>query len=89
MIDFLCPACFGTDREHHVMVSFAGRDIPDEAGSRSHDGKPSRWAVSGTGLDDLVLTPSIALSASAPPESKVCRWHGFVGSSGIPPGHAG
>lgn len=92
-IDFLCPLCFekngGPVGTHMVMVSFAGRDIPDEAGSRGTDGKPTRWAVSGTGLDDLVLTPSIALNQSAPAESNVCRWHGFVGSSGIPPGHAG
>jgi len=90
---FLCPLCFAKNNgpvgTHMVMVSFAGRNIPDEAGSRGTDGKPTRWTVSGTGLDDLVLTPSIALNPSAPPESKVCRWHGFVGSNGIPPGHAG
>ena len=93
MIDFLCPLCFekngGAVGTHHVMVTFAGKGVPDEAGSRGADGKPTRWAVSGTGLDDLVLIPSIALNQSAPPESNVCRWHGFVGSSGIPPGHAG
>lgn len=89
MIMFSCPACFGTDREHCVMVTFAGRDVPAEAGSRDSTGKPSRWTVAGTGLNDLSLTPSIALNASADVKSNVCRWHGFVGSSGIPPGHAG
>lgn len=91
-IMFLCPLCFakngGAVGTHSVMVTFAGRNVPDEAGSRGADGKPTRWTVSGTGLDDLVLTPSIALNQSSPPEQG-CHWHGFVGSSGIPPGHAG
>jgi hypothetical protein len=84
-VDFLCPLC----KNHHVMVTFRGRNVPDGAGSRGTDGKPTRWEASGSTIDDLVLTPSIALNQSAPPTSKVCRWHGFVGSSGIPPGHAG
>lgn len=92
MITFLCPLCFakngGAEGTHSVMVSFSGRNIPDEAGTRDASGKPSRWAASGTGLDDLVLTPSILLDASRKPEDG-CHWHGFVGSSGIPPGHAG
>lgn len=92
-IMFLCPLCFekngGSIGTHSVMVSFAGRNIPDDVGSRDSTGKPSRWTiVSGTSLDDLVLSPSILLDASRPPEQG-CHWHGFVGSSGIPPGHAG
>lgn len=88
LIMFLCPLCFekngGAVGTHSVMVSLAGRNVPDDAGSRDSTGKPSRWTVqSGSGLDDLVLTPSILLSMSQ------CAWHGFVGSSGIPPGHAG
>lgn len=91
-IEFLCPACFekngGPVGTHMVMVTFAGRNVPDEAGSRGKEG-PTRWTIAGgTGLDDLVLTPSILLNASQPPEVG-CHWHGFVGSSGIPPGHAG
>ncbi len=90
---FLCPLCFekngGSKGTHSVMVTFAGRDVPDEVGSRDSTGKPSRWTiVSGSGLDDLVLTPSILLNASQKPEVG-CHWHGFVGSSGIPTGHAG
>lgn len=90
-IDFLCPLCFekngGAVGTHHVMVTFADRNVPDEAGSRGKAG-PTRWTASGTGLDDLVLTPSILLNESQPPEQG-CHWHGFVGSSGIPPGRAG
>ena len=91
-IDFLCPACFakngGAKGTHCVMVTFAGRNVSDDAGSGDSDGKPSRWNVSGTSLDDLVLTPSILLDAKRKAEDG-CHWHGFVGSSGIPPGHAG
>lgn len=91
-IMFLCPICFakngGAKGTHSVMVSFAGRDVPDEAGTRDSEGKPSRWNVSGTSLDDLVLTPSILLDKSQEPE-RGCHWHGFVGSNGIPAGHAG
>lgn len=83
---FLCPLCFekngGPVRTHSVQVTFAGRNVPDAAGTRGKDGKPTRWNVSGTTIDDLVLTPSIQLNGG-------CDWHGFVGSSGIAPGHAG
>lgn len=91
-LTFLCPLCFekngGAAGTHSVFVTFAGRNVPDEAGSRDHTGKPSRWNASGRTVDDLVLTPSIALDASRPAD-KGCHWHGFVGSSGVPPGHAG
>lgn len=91
-IMFLCPVCFakngGAKGTHSVMVSFAGRNVPDDAGSVDADGKPSRWNVSGTSLDNLVLTPSILLDAKRKAEEG-CHWHGFVGSSGILPGHAG
>jgi hypothetical protein len=89
---FLCPACFakngGAVGTHSVMATFAGRNVPDEAGTRDADGKPSRWNASGTTIDDLVLTPSILLDAKRP-ANQGCHWHGFVGSAGIPPGHAG
>lgn len=89
-VSFLCPECFGKNNgpvgTHGVMVSFAGRNIPDGAGSRDHTGKPSRWNASGNTIDDLVLTPSIALDVG---NRGGCKWHGFVGSNGVPPGHAG
>lgn len=91
-ITFLCPKCFaensGAGGTHSIMVTFTGRNVPDEAGTRDSDGKPSRWSASGTSIDDLVLTPSILLDAKRKPEVG-CHWHGFVGSSGILPGHAG
>lgn len=90
---FLCPKCFaangGATGTHSVLVSFAGRNQPDGVCSRDSEGSPSRWTVhSGNSLDDLVLTPSIALDVKRKPEEG-CHWHGFVGSNGIPPGHAG
>lgn len=87
-IMFLCPACFARNARvvgtHSVLVSFADRLVPDDAGSKNSAGVPSRWTISpgSTGLDDLVLTPSILIGTD-------CNWHGFVGSSGIPPGRAG
>lgn len=85
-ISFLCPKCFkennGIVGTHGIHIYFQGRKIPDELGRNSR-GETVRWSASGTGLDDLVLTPSILL------EGPGCCWHGFVGSSGILPGHAG
>lgn len=86
-IMFLCPLCFekngGEVGTHSVLVSFAGREIPEGAGSVGFDGKPTRWQVSGNTLDDLVCMPSILLKQPG------CEWHGFIGSSGIPAGRAG
>lgn len=91
-LTFLCPACFeknaGPKGTHGVIVTFAGRNVPDDAGSIDSDGKPSRWNVSGTSLDNLVLTPSILLDSKRKADEG-CHWHGFVGSSDIAPGHAG
>ena len=86
-IDFLCPLCFaknsGAVGTHGCMVSFAGREIPDGCGSVNSKGEPSRWTISGgSTLDDLQLTPSILLGGPG------CGWHGFIGSSGVPPGEA-
>lgn len=91
---FGCPKCYGINGNtmkgtHSVMVSFEGRNLPEGYGSRNSEGKPSRWAVSGTGLDDLVLTPSIFLKVENDKgEPLGCYWHGFVGSNGVPPGEA-
>jgi len=69
-IRFQCPRCFSTSG-HYVGVSFEGRGVPDHLGSQGRNGKPSRWTVSGTGIEDLSLSPSIDISES-------CGWHGFV-----------
>jgi hypothetical protein len=68
---------------HSVLIWFEGRRAPPHIGLDS-TGKCVRWAIGkdSTGLDDLVLTPSILLPG------KGCGWHGFVGSNGVPPGHA-
>lgn len=80
---FLCPKCFvangGARGTHSVQVTFHGRGVLDHQGAHNTEGKPTRWHVSGNGFDDLVITPSILLQG-------VCGWHGFVGSSGVPPG---
>jgi hypothetical protein len=84
-VSFLCPQCYtengGVVGTHGIHVYFAGRNCPDRIG-KNKKGETVRWTVSGTGLDDLSLTPSILLESG-------CEWHGFVGSNGIPPGHAG
>lgn len=88
-IFFGCPACYATKGNtmvgvHHVLVTFEGRDLPPEYGSHDSTGAPSRWQITGgTGFDDLQLSPSIFLKDCPP-----CNWHGFIGSSGVPPGHA-
>ncbi len=89
---FLCPACYakngGNVGTHGVRVFFHGRGVPDrgvdgEVLGKNEAGQPVRWTVvAGTGLDDLQLSPSILLQGGG------CQWHGFVGSSGVAPGHA-
>ena len=81
-IVFDCPLCTANNPAwgvHKVMIGFADR-CP--AGTYSQgNGGDTRWSVSGTGLDDLVLSPSILLGGS-------CTWHGFVGMAGVAPGEA-
>jgi hypothetical protein len=67
---FECPVCRDA-RSHHVLVSFADRGLADDQGSQDRAGKPSRWKVSGTGIDDLTLEPSIDCTPS-------CTWHGWL-----------
>jgi len=67
-IYFLCPFCFqrkgSAEGVHSVLVWFAGRDVPDD------ETPAPRWRVSGSGYDDLTITPSIDLGPG--------EWHGFV-----------
>ena len=77
---FLCPKCFleaekvraagGRMGVHSVEISFAGRGLQDDQGMRNKDG-PVRWQVSGTGFDDLTVTPSILVLTG-------CGYHGFI-----------
>ena len=84
-ISFLCPKSFeanhGPVGTHRCQVFFSGSPVPAHLG-KNKSGQLVRWNVSGTGLDDLSLTPSIQ------EEDDICRWHGFVGSNGVPPGSA-
>jgi hypothetical protein len=77
-----CPCGYGKPdypidgaRPHAVIVSFSNPigapPAPPAAGSQSRNGGPSRWTMSGTGLADLTLSPSVAVGT---PEC----WHGFI-----------
>lgn len=82
----LCPKCFeengGVEGTHGLHIYFEGKNTPLHLGKNSK-GETVRWkVVGGESLDDLQLTPSILLEVG-------CNWHGFVGTSGILPGHAG
>jgi hypothetical protein len=76
-IMFLCPQCYDTNNglvgTHRVLCWFKDRGVPDEATPG-----PGRWTVTGVGIDDLSLTPSVHLSGPG------CGWHGYVksGSAG-------
>ena len=61
-IFFECPRC---PSGHGVLVWFDGRDVPAAMTPTP------RWKMSGTGLDDLTLQPSILLA-------QPCGWHGFI-----------
>lgn len=68
---FCCPLCFtkngGNVGTHYVLAWFRDRGVPDAATPG-----PGRWAVTGSGLADLTLAPSIHLTGPG------CGWHGFV-----------
>lgn len=75
-VAFLCPKCFtangGPVGTHECHVDFNVPGIPSDADTmKQRDGSPVRWAVSGTGFEDLTTQPSILLLAG-------CGWHGFI-----------
>lgn len=81
---FDCPCATCATNEHglSVLIGFEGRDAPVDSLSMGSNGHASRWRiVGGSGLDDLQLMPSIQVHGG-------CNWHGFIGSSGVPPGEA-
>ena len=69
-IMFQCPLCYQRNG-HFIQVTFADRGVADPYGSQNSEGRPSRWTVTGTGMEDLTLRPSIWLKNS-------CGWHGYV-----------
>jgi hypothetical protein len=84
-VQFWCPCGFGKPafpidggRPHLVMVPFNGRGLPDDFGphSRTNANDHPRWNVSGSSLDDLTTTPSVAVGD---PEC----WHGFIANGEI------
>lgn len=68
------PGQDGHDLGVTVHVAFRGHD-PEGIISMDCNGKPSSWAVAGSGYADLCLTPSIFVNAQGSPPG----WHGFVG----------
>ena len=79
---FLCPVCFakngGAVGTHGIEVSFRDRGVQDDEGSHNKEGKPTRWAVSGTSSENLTLDPSILIEDG-------CAWHGHVVNGEIVP----
>ena len=73
----LCPTCFAKNNgpvgTHGLIVTFRDRGVPDALGSHGKNGVPSRWTVTGTGYDDLTLSPSIDISKDGDGE-----WHGYI-----------
>lgn len=65
----LCPKCFAANNgkagTHQVCVYFKGSPVPDVIN------QGVRWDVSGAGLDDLTISPSILCIGG-------CAWHGFI-----------
>lgn len=74
-VQFLCPKCYvangGDVGTHWCDISFGGRGVMDEQGSHDREGRPTRWTVSGTDVDDLTTQPSILILGG-------CAWHGFI-----------
>lgn len=79
-VEFLCPTCFakngGPVGTHGVIVTFAGRGAADHQGSQGRNGGPTRWTVTGSGFDDLTITPSIDTTPG-------CTWHGHITNGDI------
>ena len=68
-VRFLCPKCFSVNKgeigTHRIHIYFSGKNTPPSVNNGV------RWDVTGTGLHDLTITPSILLGTG-------CAWHGFI-----------
>ena len=73
-MELACPACGhdpGRERDaHYLRVFFQGRGVPDGALPG-----PGRWAVSGSGLADVTLSPSIDCTNGG---RGPCKFHGWI-----------
>jgi hypothetical protein len=69
-IRFLCPKCFeangGAAGTHSVLCWFADKGVPADKSPG-----PARWPATGTGVEDITLTPSVLLLGG-------CGWHGWI-----------
>lgn len=81
-----CPCGYGDPRyqgaggrPHAILVPFSngpGGPCHPEHGPTGRNGGRPRWVASGTSLEDLTTTPSIAV---ADPEC----WHGFITNGNV------
>lgn len=71
-----CPCAYGNDqRAHGLLIPFANPrnapPCPPGHGPVARDGTHPRWQMTGTGLGDLTLSPSVDVGDDH------C-WHGFI-----------
>jgi len=91
---FQCPHCAagkatGADDathhyiegDHYILCWFSNPNNAPAVPDSVYPG-PGRWTYSGTGIDDLTLSPSVDLSKGDPTDGikpdPACMWHGHV-----------
>lgn len=77
-IMFLCPKCFAANGNmrrgvHQVVCWSRSRGVPDDATPG-----PGRWALYGTGYDDLTLAADPPNSMRSVKLARGCKWHGHI-----------
>lgn len=80
-IRFLCPLCYaangGPIGTHGVVCWSRSRGVPDDVSPG-----PGRWALRGTGYDDLTLDGDSPAGPGTGARSVLltggCAWHGFI-----------
>ncbi len=87
-IFFWCPCGHGKGeypieggRPHGVLLPFKNprnAPVPPDSFNLQSDGRTPRWTMTGNGLEDLTLTPSVAIGK---PEC----WHGYITGGGVLP----
>lgn len=83
-----CPCGYGKaefpldgGRPHGILLPFSNpknAPVPPDDFNRQKDGRTPRWHIFGTCLDNLSLSPSIAIGK---PEC----WHGYITNGEITP----